>query len=213
MTTIHGIQLSPFVRKVIFALETKGVEFTINPVTPMALPEGFEKLSPLLKIPVFEDDLITTADSSVICEYLDQRYAENPIYPQDLIQRTKVRWYEEYADTALLNVCGPIFFERIVKTKIMKQEGDEQRVQDIIENGVPSVFDYLNEQLSDTGFIVGNTLTTADFAIGSNLINALYAGYDVDAKRWPKLAAYSQRLYMTPLFQNRLASDKTMMSK
>ncbi|RYV03374.1 glutathione S-transferase family protein [Shewanella sp. OPT22] len=213
MATLHGIPLSPFVRKVIFALETKGIDFDINPITPVAIPEGFEKLSPLKKIPAFEDDLISTADSSVICEYLDQRYPESPIYPQDLVARAKVRWFEEYADTALLSACGPIFFERVVKVHLMKQESDEQRIQNLIENDIPPVFDYLNEQLSDAGFLVGASLTTADFALGSNLINTMYAGHKIDSDRWPKLAAYQERLFATELFQKRLASDKAMMAQ
>ncbi|MBE8166841.1 MAG: glutathione S-transferase family protein [Shewanella sp.] len=211
MATVHGIPLSPFVRKVIFALETKNVAFDVNPVTPMGLPADFEKLSPLKKIPAFEDDLLTVADSSVICEYLEQRYPQNPIYPQDMVARAKVRWYEEYSDTAVLGVCGPIFFERIVKKLIMKKEPDENRVQNIIENELPTVYDYLNEQLSEKGFLVGETLTTADFALGANLMNAFYAEHHIDSTRWPILAAYQSRLFETPLFQNRFAADKAMM--
>ncbi|MCL1078363.1 glutathione S-transferase family protein [Parashewanella spongiae] len=212
MATVHGAPLSPFVRKVIFALEAKNITFDVNPVTPMGLPEGFEKISPLKKIPAFEDDLLTIADSSVICEYLEQRYPENPIYPKNMVDRAKVRWFEEYSDTAVLGVCGPIFYERIVKKLIMQQEPDESRVQNIIKDELPTVYDYLNEQLSESGFLVGETLTTADFSLGSNLMNAQYAGYHIDAKRWPLLAAYQERLFATQLFKNRLVADKAIMS-
>lgn len=212
MTIVHGVPLSPFVRKVIFALETKGVEYTVNPVTPMNKPEGFEKISPLGKIPAIEDDMVTLADSSVICEYLDQRYPENSIYPEGLVERTQARWLEEYADTALIGVAGPIFFERVVRTKMMGQEADEARVQKVISEELPKVYGYLNEQLGDTGFLIGDNLTTADFAVGTNLINAMYAGVDVDAARWPELAAYKNRLFATELFRNRMTADKAMMT-
>ena len=41
MTTVHGASLSPYSRKVILALEAKGIEFHINPVIPGQFPEGF----------------------------------------------------------------------------------------------------------------------------------------------------------------------------
>ena len=135
MTTIvHGIQLSPFARKVILALEAKGVAFTINPVTPMEKPEGFEVLSPLGKVPAFEDDQLAISDSSVICEYIDQRYPQTPLYPEDLVARARVRWFEEYSDSAVLAVIGPIFFERLVKTALLQQTSDEARVEEVIAN-------------------------------------------------------------------------------
>lgn len=211
MTTIvHGIQLSPFARKVILALEAKGVAFTINPVTPMEKPEGFEVLSPLGKVPAFEDDQLAISDSSVICEYIDQRYPQTPLYPEDLVARARVRWFEEYSDSAVLAVIGPIFFERLVKTALLQQTSDEARVEEVIANQLPAVFDYLESQLAEHGFLVGETVSMADIALGSHLMNASYVG--VDTTGWPKLSAYRDRLFATELFANRLAADKAMIA-
>lgn len=212
MTTVYGVQLSPFARKVILALEAKGVAFEVNPVTPMEKPEGFEQLSPLGKIPAFEDDQLKIADSTVICEYLDQRYPQVPLYPADIVERARVRWLEEYSDSAVLGVIGPIFFERLVKKVMLQQTPDEARVAQVIAEELPAVFDYLESQLSDAGFMVGNTLTMADLAVGTHLINAGYVGVEVDAVCWPKLAAYTTRLLATELFANRMASDQAMMA-
>ncbi len=212
MTTVYGVQLSPFSRKVILALEAKDVAFEVNPVTPFEKPEGFEKISPLRKIPAFEDDQITIADSTVICEYLEQRYPQNPLYPQNMVARARARWFEEYSDTAVLGVIGPIFFERLVKKVMLQQTPDEARVSQIIEDELPPVFDYLESQLGETGFLVTDTLTVADLALGSHLTNALYSGVEVDAVRWPKLATYTGRLLATELFANRIAADKALMA-
>lgn len=208
MSTVHGISLSPFVRKVILALEFKGVAFNVNPVTPMNKPEGFEKISPLGKIPAYEDDQLAIADSSVICEYLDQRHGGDSLYPEDTVARAKARWFEEYADTQLITVSGSIFFERIVKTALMKQEADEEKVAKTIADVLPKVYSYLESQVGDEGFLVGSSLTIADISVGTHLLNTKYAGVDVDAGRWPKLAAYQARLFATELFANRIANDK-----
>ena len=46
---LHGIGLSPYVRKVRFALAFKGIEYDLEPVIPRKTPEGFEKISQMLR--------------------------------------------------------------------------------------------------------------------------------------------------------------------
>ena len=56
---------------------------------------------------------------------------------------------------------------------------------------------------------MGEALSIADLSVPSVFLNAHYAGYDVDAKRWPKLAAYLQRLWSHPLYAARREFEKT----
>ena len=47
------------------------------------------------------DDRVTLADSSVICEYLEDRHPEPVLYPRDAVSRARARWLEEFADTRM----------------------------------------------------------------------------------------------------------------
>lgn len=51
MLKFHGVPLSPFVRKVLFTLEYKKLDFEINPVFPGSDDAAFREISPLGKIP------------------------------------------------------------------------------------------------------------------------------------------------------------------
>ena len=113
----------------------------LKPVTPMDKPEGFEEFSSLGKIPAYQDDELSVSDSSVICAYLDAKHGKNSIYPLDLIQRTKALWFEEYADSKLAELCGGVFFERVVKPNFLQQETDKNRVNSIISNELPIAMD------------------------------------------------------------------------
>jgi len=42
----------------------------------------------------------------------------------------------------------------------------------------------------ETNALVGKQLTIGDIGVGSIFVNLFHAGYGVDTKRWPKLAAY-----------------------
>ena len=52
MPTIHGVNASPFVRKVRVAMLEKGLDYDLEPVMPIGVSDEFKKLSPLGKIPV-----------------------------------------------------------------------------------------------------------------------------------------------------------------
>ena len=83
MSKLYGVPLSPMVRKVLLALEIKQVDHELVPVTPFMKPEGFEKISPLKKIPAWEGDKVTLADSTVICEYLEGPLSRTGSLPKD----------------------------------------------------------------------------------------------------------------------------------
>lgn len=50
-------------------------------------------------------------------------------------------------------------------------------------------------------FLVGNKLTIGDIGIATSFVNFKHAGYQVDAGRWLKLAAYIGRMHSRPSFK------------
>ena len=72
---LHGVSLSPFVRKVRAALAIKSIDYDLINVMPGAMDAEFGAKSPLSKIPVWEEDGWTLPDSSVPRE---SREAETP---------------------------------------------------------------------------------------------------------------------------------------
>jgi len=207
-TTVHGVPPSPYVRKVLITLELKGIGYELDPVNPMEKTPEFLAISPMGKIPGFTDDKVTTADSTVICEYLEERYPQNSIFPESLEDRTRARYLDEYGDTKLSEVLGPpLFFERVIKPRVFKEETDEARVQDNIENNIPPVFDYLESTVPAEEFFFGETLSIGDITFGCFFLNARYAKFEVDGSRWPALSAYVNRLLDHAAFQKRAAAD------
>ena len=79
MPILHGVNLSPFVRKVRFALAEKGITVEQDQVVPFGLSDDFKKLSPLGKIPVYQDGELVLPDSSVIIDYLEHVHPDPPL--------------------------------------------------------------------------------------------------------------------------------------
>ena len=43
------------------------------------------------------DGDLTLSNSSVICTYLDRKYPQPALYPQDIVEQAHTLWFEEYA--------------------------------------------------------------------------------------------------------------------
>ncbi len=209
MPTVYGVNASPFVRKVRVVLEEKGISYEIEPIVPINVPESFKKLSPLGKIPAYRDGEVVLCDSSVICAYLEKIHPEPALYPADPYEYARALWFEEYADTALVeNLVAKVFREKVVAPKLMNRPTDEGVVREALANAIPPLFDYLESQLEGADRIVGNWFSIADIAIASQFVNFFHAGCRVDAKKWPKLAAYVDKILSRPVFEKLIEEER-----
>ena len=207
--TVYGVSVSPFVRKVLMALDHKVIPYTLVNAVPHDTSPAFRRASPLGKVPAFEDEHGTLADSSVIVQYLESRYPETPLLPAEPMARARVLWLEEFADSALVAPLGTLFFERGVKRLMGQGEADEGKIASAMES-LPALLDYLESQVPEQGFLAGDGVTLADLSVPSVFLNARYVGYQVDAGRWPRLQAYLERLWAHPLYQARIADERDM---
>ena len=141
-------------------------------------------------------------DADAVAATLDALQPDPALIPSDPKQRGRALWYEEYADTKLIETVGPVFFENVVKKQIMKAEPDTDRVAKVVAEDVPPVFDYLEGEVPESGDgIVGGRFSIADIALGSALMNARHGGLEIDASRWPRLAAYAAAVHGNPHFK------------
>ena len=94
-----------------------------------------------------------------------------------------------------------MFFQRIVRKLIFKQEGDETIVRKKIDQDAPPVFDWLEGEIGDREWLVGTRFSIADLAMASPFVNYAHAGEKPDAKRWPRLTAYLAARPLAPVLQ------------
>ena len=189
MITIHGSPVSPFVRKTLVCLIEKGVDHEVNPISPFPAPESHLKISPLGKIPAMTDGDLAIPDSSAICGYLEKRFPETPLYPQDPGDYGRALWFEDWADNELPKATSALFFNRIA-VKMMKREPDETVIQKIINNLQPPIFDYLESEIGARTYLLGNAFSIADIAITCQFIQMLYSGEALPESSHPNITRY-----------------------
>jgi glutathione S-transferase len=212
MATVYGVPISPFVRKVRVAMAEKGIAYDLDPVIPVNVSPEYRKISPLGKVPAFRDGDTTLADSSVIIAYLERTHPTPSLYPSDAYEYARALWFEEYADGGLVTIIGPkIFFQKIVGPRFFNQKTDEAVVKKAVEEELPPMFDYLESQLAPgASTLVGKQFTVGDIGVASQFVNLFHAGYGVDTKRWPKLAAYLAAVHERPSFRPLIVEERKM---
>ena len=191
---VVGSYLSPYVRKVLAALHLKRIAYEIDPLVPFFGNEAFTRLSPLRRIPVLIDGDVTLCDSTVICEYLEERTPEPALLPRAAAERARARWLEEFADSRIGEVLiWGLFNQRVIRRGVWGEAADEALVRRALDEDVPQILDYLEREVPERGFLFG-ALGTADLALAAPFRNAAFARFTIDAARWPRSAAYVSRV-------------------
>jgi glutathione S-transferase len=212
MVTIIGSFVSPYVRKVLACLNLKGLEYEVDPITSFYANDEFTTLSPLRRIPVMIDGDVTLSDSSVICAYVDEAYPGHPLLPESPKDRARARWFEEYADTRLGDVfIWGLFYQKIVHEIVWDEPGDQARIDKTLAEDLPRELDYLERELPADGFLFAD-IGLADISIASFFRNGAYAGFEADPARWPKSAAYVERVLPHPGFASLLPFEDVQRS-
>jgi hypothetical protein len=96
---LFHLPLSPFSRKVRLALGEKRIPFDTRIERVWDRRDDFLAMNPACTVPVLqEENGLTIADSTAICEYLDEAYPDMPLLGRTLAERVEVRrlvaWFD-----------------------------------------------------------------------------------------------------------------------
>ena len=197
---IVGSYLSPYVSKVLACLEVKGMAYEVDHIVPFFGDDRFSTLSPLRRIPVLVDGDLVLSDSSVICQYLEDRQPTPALFPVDIADRARARWLEEFADTRMGDVFIWRYFNQIaIRPSVWGEKGDREMVERTLKEEIPAVLDYLEGEAPAEGFRFG-ALSVADIAIAAYFRNAAFVRFQIDAARWPRTAGWIGRTLASPAF-------------
>lgn len=204
-----GAALSPFVRKARVALAEKDLAYDLDPMVPFGVSDAYRRMHPLGKIPTLRDEGgRVVPDSSAILVYLEGIRPEPALFPSDPYARARAVWMEEFADGGLVNVTAAFFQERFLNPVFFKKDPDEGRLEKVRSETLPPLFDYLERELGEDGWLVGDAFGVADIGVGSQFANFFHGRGEIDAARWPKLAAYVARVHARPSFAALLEEER-----
>jgi glutathione S-transferase len=192
MMIVYGSSLAPSARKVLAFINEKGLTAEHRPVAPHDSSATFKRASPLGHIPAFSDGAFCLSDSTAICHYLEQRYPHPALFPAVPEAYGRMVWFDQFADNFLGTAECKVVTNLLVKP-MRKEEADLTIVKSAVNDELPPLLDYLESQISGP-FLVGDALSLADLAVASPFANLKIAGYTLEEARWPRLAAFVEKI-------------------
>jgi glutathione S-transferase len=205
MRILHHLPLSPYSRKVRLVLAEKKLPFELRIERVWNRREEYLHLNPAGSVPTLVDDNgQVVADSSVICEYLDELYPDTPLLGRSVGERVEVRRLVAWFDGIFArDVTRPLYGEKIFKRLAGRGNPDAGLLRAGYAN-LRGHLEYLGWIAETRRCLAGADWTLADFAAAAHLSVLDYGG-DVDWSVSPAAKDWYARVKCRPSFRPLLA--------
>jgi glutathione S-transferase len=192
MLTLYDDVFSPYARKVRLALYEKGVPFErVRALHGDCNRTDFLHVNPRAEVPALVDGAFAIYDSTVICEYLEDRFPAPPIYPGDPQLRARCRLLEDLADTQL---DAALYAVAVVE---LGRHESHPAMHDTAARDLVRLYDELEGRLGDDAFFCGD-FSVADMAIAPHVMAATFLGFPLDGARHPGMSRWMDRVQARP---------------
>jgi glutathione S-transferase len=196
-----GTLRSTHASKTKIVLEEKAIPYRIENLPPGHLwkkpPEMLAK-HPLGKVPYLEDGDLVIFDSTVIDEYLDERYGPPRLMPSDPVARMLVREIENFADEALLIGSMPMiwmpYWSELAKRDLDRMEKGRELMR---SRDLPFLESVLAK--SGAGGYMCGEFSMADVPLMTLAMVLEVDGMKIDA--FPRFESYLNRLRARPSYR------------
>jgi len=231
MLKLYNAAHSTCSQKVRICLAEKGLAFEdikldLGKNKDQLKPE-YLKINPNGVVPTLIDDGKIVIDSSVICEYLDERYPQVRLSPDDVHERARMRaWmrYLEEVPTAAVRV--PSFnmgflprYEGLDRERFQAEQSDirpirkhfyrrmgpagfkKQDVEASLEQ-LTNTCKRMHEALANGPWLLGGQYTLADIIVTPTIDRMVDLGFShLWEEKYPRVTEWYQRMQARPAFQ------------
>ena len=206
MNRLYHYPLSPFSRKVRLSLAEKRIEVELVEERFWEKDADFLRRNPAGKVPVLKMGDRIMADSTAICEYLEEKHPTPSLLPKDPEGRYEVRrlvaWFDDkFNEEVTTKLMGERVFRKVMGTGYP----DSTNVK-AGSKAVKYHLDYMAWLLDQRRWLAGNEMSLADFAAAAHLSCLDYVS-DVDWNRSEIVKDWYAKIKSRPAFRSILADQ------
>jgi glutathione S-transferase len=193
----------------------------------------FLKLNPKAAVPILDHDGHIVTESNIIIEYLDEVFPDNPLRPNDLKLRSKmrrwmlfseedlhmsiatasfnprhrVRMVAKYSNDELISIAKSCPFPEMGRRMLSRLEpGVPQEEEDAVYDKIMTVMDWMEADLtSGQWLIVGNQFTLADIAMAPYINRIEVLAHPEFITDRPHILNWWQRIQELPCYQKAMS--------
>ena len=192
--------LSPLSRRVWIALLEKEIPFTpaiVNLKDGEQFKPDFLAISPFHHVPVIIDDGLRVLESMAILDYLESKYPQRSLLPNDASRLAKVRMVQMVANNELSSLVIPLMSE----TEDSPQLGKAKRK-------INRILHFFAELLAEDAYFGGDNLSLGDIVAGNAVV--LLSKLDFNISQVEKIEQWHDRLMQREVWQQTQPNDEQM---
>jgi glutathione S-transferase len=194
-----GMMDSPYVRRVAISLHALGLPFEHRSVSVFRGYDEFAQINPVVKAPTFiDDDGTMLIDSTLILDYLDHKVpAAQRLMPEETLERTFALRVNGFALAAMEKTV-----QQVYERKLRPAERQHEPWFERVNKQMHAAWAVLDELVAGReGWLCAGRITQADItaAVAWRFTQHMLPG-EIDAARYPALAALSARAEALPEF-------------
>ncbi|MBE9102690.1 glutathione S-transferase family protein [Vacuolonema iberomarrocanum] len=157
----------------------------------------FLKLNPTGRTPVLQDGDFILWESTAIMLYLASQVS-NALWPDDIKTRADILRWQSWQLAHWYQACQTLSYENYVKGLLQQGEPDPQMIKRANEQFHQEAI-VLNQHLAERDYLVGDTLTLADFSVASDLTYAELGQFPLEP--YPHIRAWYARIEQLPAWK------------
>ena len=238
MLELYTHPMSPCSQKVRIVLAEKDLQwekYDVNLPEKENLTAEYLKLNPLGVVPTLGDDGKAVIESSIICEYLDDKYSSPKLKPEDPYLSSQMRFWMQHVDNKVHPSCGALQWPLVMAHKLKQLSEEEQdaiidkviekprreRQRRLLKQGydAPDVIDAvaiyeltindMEQVLSEQSWLAGDKFSLADAAMAPYFQTLFQFGWEDWYLSRSNVADWYQRVINRESYQKGVAVDFT----
>jgi len=183
--------------RVRMVLAEKGVSVDVIDVDPANKPEDLIELNPYNTLPTLFDRDLVLYQSTIIMEYLDERFPHPPLMPVDPVSRSKSR-------LALFHI------EKDWYAPLSEINSSDSSVSDAAKKQLQESILSTVEVFSVKPYFLSDEFSLVDCSIAPILWRLPYFGIKLGATAKP-IMQYAERVFDRPSFRSSLSEEEVEM--
>ncbi len=236
MIELYTHPQSPCAQKVRIVLAEKSLEWEKHHVS---LPDKenlrpeYLKLNPLGVVPTLVDDGKPVIESSIICEFLDDKYPDPGLRPGGPHKISQMRFWMKHIDNKLHPSCGALQWPLLMRPRLMEltqaerdalvakvvEKPRRERQMRLIKMGLdaPDVKDAvatyqktvadMDATLAEQSWLAGDTFSLADAAMSPYFQTLYQFGWTAMYETHPRVADWYARCRSRDSYQSAVTAD------
>lgn len=204
MMVLYSGTTCPFSHRCRFVLFEKGMDFEVRDVDLFNKPEDIALMNPYGQVPILVERDLILYESTIINEYIDERFPHPQLIPGDPVARARVRLFLFNFEKELFSHVSLI--ENCTADKATEASLADSRAQ------IRDRLTQLTPIFVKNRYMLGDEFTMLDVSIAPLLWRLDYYGIDLSKNAAP-LLKYAERIFSRPAFIEALTPSEKVMRK